>query len=615
VASPSVAQAGTAQPKEQPRERPARPRRAAAIARAPAWALTAAVAALYLLLAPASSDLAAAGYRSDLFARAGFTLWDNGWYGGHHLPAYSLLAPPLGALLGPQLLGALAMTVAAALFAALVRGAFNPRAERAAALWFALGAGVELFTNRIPFELGLALAIAALLAARWTRGGRRRKRVAAAGLAVTLALLAALASPVAGAFLALAAVAWALGGERGPKRFAGERDALGEEGAQQQDRPARRLLPWAIAAAALAPVAVLAAAFPEGGTEPFVAAAFFPALAATLALALAIPRRRGALRAGAVLYALVLLACYLVPSPVGGNADRLGALLAGPLLACALIAQPAGTYVEWRHRTAGPRSWLPRGWRAAALLGLAPLLLYWQLRAPVADYVSSVGEPASSASYYRPLLAELQRLGTGYGATPARVEIVPTREHGEARWAAAHVPLARGFERQLDVRDDGLFYAGGGASGKGARSLAPGRYRSWLARNAVAYVALPGAPLDYSASAEARLLRSGASGLREVWRAPHWRLFAVPSPAPPAQPPSVLTQLGPESFALRVPRAGSYLVRVRYTPYWALGAGRGCVRRGAEGWTEVQARAGGELRVGIDFSPLRVFERGPRCRS
>ncbi len=78
----------------------------------PAWTLTATLSLLYLLAAPPSSDLAAAGYRSDLFSRVGFTLWDNGWYGGHHLPAYSLLAPALGALLGPALLAALAMTVA-----------------------------------------------------------------------------------------------------------------------------------------------------------------------------------------------------------------------------------------------------------------------------------------------------------------------------------------------------------------------------------------------------------------------------------------------------------------------------------------------------------------------
>lgn len=615
MASPSVAQASTAAQEERAPARLARARRTAWIARTPAWLLTAGLALLYLLLAPATSDLAAAGYRSDLFSRAGFTLWDNGWYGGHHLLAYSLLAPPLGALLGPQLLGAVAMTACAALFAALVRGGFNPRAERAATLWFAFGAGVELFTNRVPFELGLALAVAALLAARKARAGRRRRRVSAAGLAVLLALLSTLASPVAGAFLALGALAWALGGERGPKRFAGEHDRLGEEAVEHEERPYRRLLPWAILAASLGPIALLAAAFPEGGTEPFVAEAFVPSLAATLALAAAIPRRRRALRAGTLLYALALAGCYALPSPVGGNVDRLGALLAGPLLACALIAQPAGTYVERRHRTAGPRSWLPRGWRAPALLVLAPLLLYWQLRAPIADYASSLGEPASSAAYYRPLLAELGRLGVGYDARPARIEVVPTRDHGEARWMAAHVALARGFERQLDVHFDGVFYVEGGASGKGIASLPEARYRTWLANNAVSYVALPDAPLDYSAGAERRLLLGGASGLREVWRSRHWRLFAVPGPPPLAQAPGVLAQLGTDSFALRAPRAGSYLVRVRFTPYWALRSGRGCVRRGAEGWTEVQTRAAGELRVGIGFSPLRVFERGPRCRS
>jgi hypothetical protein len=615
VGSPSVAQAGTAAGEERARARTHRARRlSAALGRTPAWLLTAALGLLYLALAPASSDLAAAGYRSDLFSHAGFTLWDNGWYGGHHLPAYSLLGPPLGALLGPQLLGALSMTAAAALFASLVRGGFNPRAERAAALWFAFGAGVELFTNRIPFELGVALATAALLAARKTRGGRRRRRLAARTTALSLALLCPLASPVAGAFLALAALAWALSGELGPKRFAGEHDAPGEEAASREERPPRARLPWAIAGAALAPTVLLAAAFPEGGAEPFVASAFYPALAATLALAVAIPRRRRALRAGTVLYALAAIACYAIPTPVGGNVARLGALLAGPLLALALIEQPAGTYVERRHRSAGPRSWLPRGPRAGALLALAPLLLYWQLRAPVANYASSVSEPASSALYYRPLLAELQRVGVGYGAHPARIEAVPTRSYGEARFLAGQVPLARGFERQLDVRYDGVFYRGGDASGQGIPALAADRYRSWLARNAVSYVALPEAPLDYAARAEARLVRSEPSLLREVWRSRNWRLFAVTAPAPLAQPPSELTALGTDSFALQAPRAGSFLVRVRFTSYWALRAGHGCVRRGREGWTEVQARAPGELRVGIGFSPLRVFERGPRCR-
>jgi hypothetical protein len=613
-APPSLEQTSATPAAEQARsERAAWRRWTAPASTLPAWTLTAALALLYLLAAPASSDLAAAGYRSDLFSRAGFTLWDNGWYGGHHLPAYSLLAPPLGALLGPALLGALAMTVSTGLFAVLVRGAFTPRAERAAALWFALGAGIELFTNRIPFELGVMVGVGALLAARAARAPARarRRRVALAGAALALALLCPLASPVAGAFLALAALAWALGGRLGQARFADEHEP---PAGNRTGSVRRALLPAALLCAALAPIALLAIAFPEGGTEPFVPSAFYPALAATLALAAAIPRRRRALRAGTLLYALALVACFVLSTPVGGNVDRLGALLAGPLLACALIAQPPGTYVERRHRTGGWRTWLPRGWRAAALLALAPLLLYWQVRAPIADFASAAGERSASAAYYRPLLGELKRLGIGYAGRPARVEALPTRNHGEARFLAARVPLARGWERQLERHRDGVFYGGAGPLAGRAGGLDAAGYARWLRHNAIAYVALPDAPLDYSARAEAQLVRGNQDSLHELWRSRHWRLFAVRSPAPLAQPPSTLSHLGDDSFALRAPSAGTFVVRVRFTPYWKLLSGRGCVQRGPEGWTQVRARAPGTLRVGIGFSLGRVFDRGPRCR-
>ena len=147
----------------------------------PAWAFTAAFGLLYVLVAPVSTDLAAAGYRSELLARAGFTVWDNGWYGGHHLPAYSLLAPALGALIGVQLLAAVSMTLATALFTRLLDGAFPARATRVASLWFAFGAAIGLLANRVPFDLGLAIGMGALVAARSFTGrsrassGRRRR--------------------------------------------------------------------------------------------------------------------------------------------------------------------------------------------------------------------------------------------------------------------------------------------------------------------------------------------------------------------------------------------------------------------------------------------------------
>jgi hypothetical protein len=513
-----------------------------------------------VILAPPSSDLAAAAYRSNLFARAGFTLWDNSWYGGHHLPAYSVLAPALGSLVGPQLLAALSMTIAAALFVALIDGHFPERATRIAAPWFALGAAIGLLSSRVPFDLGLAVGFGALLLAQ-------RGRL---WPALLLAPLTSLASPVSGAFLALAFLAWAL---------------------------ARRERGWpaALTLAALAPIGLLTLAFPEGGSQPFAASAFYPALVAVVLIAALIPADRSGigqrvLRIGALLYAIALTGSYLLPTAVGGNADRLGALLGAPLTACLL----AGSSTIGR--------------RPRLLLALAPLLLYWQANAPVADFASATSDPAVRSSYYKPLLGELASLGVGYSASPARVEVVPTPDHWEARFLAPHVMIARGWERQLDHYRNGLFY-------DESTLLTPARYRAWLSEQAISYVALPDAPLDYSARAEARLLRGGGLRyLREIWRSAHWRLFAVLGARPLAEQPAVLAQLDDDSFTLHAPRAGSFAVRVHFTPYWALTSGHGCVARASGDWTEVRAQRAGDLRVVIRFSLARLFSHDPRCR-
>jgi hypothetical protein len=523
----------------------------------PAWAITAVLAVAYLIAAPYSPDLAAASYRSDLFARVGFSLWDNSWYGGHHLPAYSVLAPGLGALLGPRLVAAISMTVAAALFARLIDGRFPPTAARIGAAWFALGAGISLLSSRVPFDLGLALGLGALLVAQ-------RGRL---WWSLALSVLASLASPVAGAFLALAFLAWTLAG------------------------PARGW-PAMLTVATLAPIALLALAFPEGGSQPFVASAFYPALAGVAVIGVLIPTEppdsaMRVLRIGAALYALALIGSYLLPTAVGGNADRLGALVAGPVAACVLAGASRA--------------------RRRLLAVLAPLLLYWQVNAPVADFAAASSDPAVHASYYAPLLGELRLIGIGYGARPARIEVVPTVDHWEARWVAPHVMIARGWERQLDVHRDGLFYAR-------APALSASRYRRWLSANAISYVALPDAPLDYSAKPEARLVREGRLPyLREVWRSTHWRLFAVSGARPLASAPGTLTSVASDRFTLYAPRPGSYTVRLRFTPYWQLASGSGCVSRSHAGWTQLRARRAGSLRVVIDFSLARVFGHGPRC--
>ena len=283
---------------------------------------------------------------------------------------------------------------------------------------------------------------------------------------------------------------------------------------------------------------------------------------------------------GAWLYALALIGSFALHTPVGSNAARLGELFAAPLVAGAL----------WeRHRL--------------ALLVLAPVLLYWQLETPINDVSELVGDPSVNASYYAPLLGELQHRAHG---APLRVEVPQTGAHWESVYLPEHgsILLARGWERQLDTRYASLFYA---------PTLTPAAYRAWLYENAISYVALPDVRLDFSGAAEGRLIARGLPYLREVWRSPHWRLFAVVGAPGLAAAPARLTAVGADSFTLAAPHPGSYEVRVRYTPYWALQQGRGCVRNAPGGWTTVQARTAGTIRVGIDFSLARIFDHSPRC--
>lgn len=503
-------------------------------------ALSGALAALYLIWEPMSADLAAQTYRTGLFEREGFTIWNGQWYGGHHTPGYSLLFPPVASLLGLRLAGALSAVAAAALFVPLARHHFGPSAWLGC-LWFAAAASTSLFTGRLAFAFGVPFAIAAMLALQ-------RGRVA---LAALLAALATLASPVAGVFAALGGAALIVG----PRRRAG----------------------LAVAAAALGPALLLSVLFPEGGVEPFALSAYlFVPLACGAALAI-IPREERELRAGVVLYVVGVTLAWILPTPVGGNAARLGALVAGPLAALVL----------WPDRRV-----------LLALLALP--LLYWQWVAPVRDIHRAQDDPAVRAGYYAPLLAELRR----QDGPPGRVEVVWTVNHWESAYVAPSFPLARGWERQLDVKYGDLFYE---------EDLGAESYRRWLDSLAVRWVALPlGTRLDYSSRAEARLVRGGLPYLREVWRNPDWRLYAVRDPAPLASGPARVTALGAETVTLRASGPGRVRLRVRWTPYWSVVSGSGCVERDGD-WTALTVRRAGEVRLAPRFDPLRAGASGPRC--
>jgi hypothetical protein len=505
-------------------------------------AIAAAVSIAYLILSPPTGDLAGALYRTGLFEHHGFVLWDGQWYAGHHTLGYSVLYGPLAALVGVRLLGALSAVAAATAFAALIRPRFGAQPARLAAAWFALGVSAWLATGRLTFELGIPLGLAAVVAAR-------SRNAWAAG---ALGALTALASPVAGAFVAVAGAALVAAG-------------------RDRRREGAALL------AALVPIGLLTLAFPEGGSEPFVASSFWPALLGLAALGWVVSNEHRELRAGIGLYALACVGVYALANPMGGNVVRLGALFGGPVAALVLA----------RSRP-----------RLLALLALP--LLYSQLIAPAVDASRGWGDPSAQSAYYRPLLAFL---GTASGG-PFRTEIVFTREKWETYWVASRFALARGWERQLDVSDNPLFYGA---------PLTPASYRHWLDDNAVRFVALPDVALDASARAEARLVRRGLPYLVEAWSSRHWRVFAVTGPRAPASGPGRMSRLSVDGFALSVQRPGEFTISERFTPYWAVTRGAGCVSRGAGGWTHVTARSAGPLTVAIRFSPERVLSHGRRC--
>jgi hypothetical protein len=509
----------------------------------PAVALSAVLAAAMLAWNPQVGDLAAQVFRTELFQRAGLAIWNGSWYAGHYLLTYSVIFPPLASVLGPQLVGALAVVASSYFFDGLVRDRWGA-AARWATLWFAAGVVTLLADGQLTFALGVAFGLAAL---RFLQGGRSKSTLAAAAGC-------ALASPVAAVFLAGVLIAGLL--ERG--------------------RPLDRI---ATAAAGLALIltAIPNLAFPESSQFPFALSSYIAvplwcggALYVTRGLA----REERQLRWALACYVLASTLLWLAPNPVGGNAVRLGALFGGPVLAAALLA----------HR---PRV---SAW-ALALVMLGGL--YWQVTASVSQIVRSAGDPATAPAYFQPVARWLR----DHGALGTRIEVPPTADHWESAYLAPQFDLARGWLRQLDTTRDDIFYDEGALTNRS--------YSEWLRRNAVSYVALPNAPLDYSSLAEQRLILSRPPYLLPRWRSANWRIYAVRDPDPMVRPlggsSARAIWIGRQGFGLDVTRPGQFLIRVNYTPYWSIERGAGCLLRRGD-WTQVRAAHAGALRVGADFS-------------
>ena len=349
-------------------------------------------AAAYLIAPPMGRDLSAQLAHAELAESHWPALLDLRWYGGFNPLGYSVLSPPVMALLGVRLTTALAYVASVILFAALLK---EPRVARpvAGAITAALCLAGNLVTTRTTFALGLALGLGALVA---LVAGRLR-------LTPLLCVLAALCSPVAGLFLAVAGVALVLSGRR--------RGGV------------------ILALTALVPTIAMELTFGNGGRQSFgtqhAVLSFFICL-----LVAGVCWRLSVIRWGALLTAGMVAAAYLLPTPVGTTAARLPELFAAPIIVAIATIPLVGVIAA----------------TAAAVVLVPPVSLTEMLER---------GDPALSADFYAPLLDQLvARKAVG------PIEVVPTLRRGEAAVVAPAVAIAKGWSRPPDIQRNPVFYDG-----------------------------------------------------------------------------------------------------------------------------------------------------------
>jgi hypothetical protein len=511
------------------------------------------VALVIAVFGPPGVDRPAHLFQTWAFAHFGLQIWNNYWYAGRYqFVTYSLLFYPLASVVGITPLAVGSAGLLSGGFAALARRQWG-RATGAPALVFAASATAVLMVfGMYPFLTGLALGVIALIAARrasWLVFALFAVGSAAASPLAFLMLLVALATRVVS----------------DPRPITVLR------------RHRRHVV--AIAVLLVAGMA-WANVFSTGSFYAYPVSDLVTALAFSAAglYLTGIRGRAGELRAFFVVYLLLNVAAFLVPSPVGSNAIRLFTVGGAPIL---WIAARAG-----RLR--------PRPQVAAIVVAALAV----QVAPAVVDAYAAGTQPAASPAFWTPVV----RFLAAHRRPVSRVEVVATWGHWEAYYLAKDgVSLARGWYRQDDYPQNQVLYRGD--------ELTAAAYVRWLHRMGVRYVLLPTGALDYTAKSEAALLRSGRSGLAVVAHLRNWTVFRAPHPTPMLSPTSAgsarVIRIDPGAVRIHVARPGSFELRVRFTPYWQAPAGV-CLGQAADGMTSVSTPTTGDLTLAIDGSLTAV---------
>ncbi|GAA2642728.1 MFS transporter [Paractinoplanes durhamensis] len=516
-------------------------------------AVAAALAAVLSLawamwLARDAGDLAAQYAWTAFVRQHPGSAYNLSWYGGIHPASYSVISPYLMAWLGVRTTGVLACTASAALGGILL-GRVGIRRPMLPALWLAVALWCNLAAGRVTYLLGIVFLLLAVV----LMVGRPRPVVAA-----LLGAVATLCSPVAGLFIEVLAAALFLTG--------------------------RRRHAYLLAAGPPVVIGATSLLFPFSGVQPFPwYAALFTVASAIAVAVLALPEWR-IVRACAWVYAVGVTLCWVLPTPIGSNVERLALLAGAAVLICAAAQREHG------------------GRRQIATYLAASVLAGWTLLQPVGDLAHASTPEAATVADAQPLITELQRLNAEQG----RVEVVPLRTHWEAAGLAPHVNLARGWNRQADVQRNPLFYD---------NTLTAASYRTWLLKWSVGYVVLPATePPDSAGVAEAAIITAGQVWLPLVWSDADWRVYRVEGAARLASEPATVTYAGPASITVELPEAGSALLRIAWSPWLAIQGSdddltpRACLAQSGS-WTELVAPAAGSFTIEANYS----LDRGTPC--
>jgi hypothetical protein len=514
----------------------------------------AAVALLsWYLPAGGGIDTAAHAYKIAVARSGGSWLWDGFWYSGSYAAGtYGFLYYLVASYTGESVLVVSAAGLLPILFWHYLGGVWGlsgttrllPPIGLAVTVLLALPFGEH------PYLVGLALAMAgaALL------GVRRASLILLGGSLVGASLFV---NPLATLCIAVFLCA----------------DLIG--------RPAvrRRLAAFGVALApfvALRLAMLVVFAQPSVELDLLASQAKFVALGLGGALVVRLSRDPDR-RAKSLVFLVAACACalaWLVPhNPVGDDMGRFFMIFGLPVLLAVRLL------------------WAPL--RVAALLLCAVLVL------PLSMAVAAAGGPGPNYAAWQAFFAPGLRLaGRLYGPN-YRFEVVPLAKHWDAYFfPLAGYPLAQGWYRQGDAIHNLALRDGATESAS--------QYAAWLRIVGVKYVFYGHAALAPDAAGIPGLLSDSAQ-FQKVASAGRWTVYRVRRPQPLVTTiaghrtsSAKITDYLRTQLTIHIRRAGDYILKTTWSPYWTLSGGRGTLSRAGGDWLELHARATGvyELRFG-----------------